>query len=312
MSHQPDIKDTRIVFMGSPVFSVPILRALNEKTNVVAAVTQPDRPTGRGKKIVPCAVKQAALELGLHVLTPNRLRKDEDSIAELKELQADVFIVAAYGQILPMRVLEIPKYGCVNVHASLLPRWRGASPIQTAILEGDAQTGVTIMKMNAGMDTGPILKKKAISIKPSDNAETLSEKLSLLGRDLLLEVLLEYICGTLKPVQQEDEEATYTTLIKKKDGVMDLSNPAAHLERQVRAYNPWPGTYFEWNEKRLKVLETEVVNEVTLGVGERSIFQKYPVIGTGDGVLKLTQVQVPGKKPTSGKAFLNGARDWKQ
>ncbi len=275
-------------------------------------MTQPDRPTGRGKKIVPCAVKQAALELGLHVLTPTRLRKDEDSIAELKELQADVFIVAAYGQILPTRVLEIPQYGCVNVHASLLPRWRGASPIQTAILEGDAQTGVTIMKMDAGMDTGPILKKKAIPIKPSDNAEILSEKLSFLGRDLLLEVLPGYIHGTIKPIPQVDEEATYTTLIKKKDGFMDLAKPATHLERQVRAYNPWPGTYFECNEKRLKVLEAEVVTEVPLEVAERSIFQKYPVIGTGDGVLKLTQVQVPGKNPASGKAFLNGARDWKQ
>ena len=307
---QEALKKYKVIFMGSPQFAVPILLEIYQKCTLQAVVTQPDKPAGRGKKMVACAVKQFALENHIPVLEPKKLRKEPEIIEKLRDSHPDLIIVAAYGQILPAVVLEIPRFGCINVHASLLPRWRGASPIQAAILHGDIESGVTIMKMDPGMDTGPILKQNAISLELAETEESLSEKLSILGRDLLMEVLPDYLEGKLTSKPQDDEEATYTSLIKKEDGKLDLNQPVEILERKIRALNPWPGTFFMWNDTALKVLEAEIFSEVALQIGERGILNKYPVVGCVGGSLVLKKVQVPGKKVITGKDFLNGARGW--
>ena len=296
--------------MGTPLFSVSIIEALIEISTVVAVVTQPDKPVGRGKKMEASPVKEKALQDDIPVLEPKRLRKDADILETLRNYCADLFVVAAYGQILPLNVLEMPKYGCINVHASLLPRWRGASPIQSAILAGDEKTGVTIMQMDEGMDTGAILIQRDLPVLREDTGETLSNRLSELGRDLLIEVLPAYLRGDLKPIPQDNTQATYTSLIKKEDGFLDLNLNAVVLERKVRAFNPWPGTYIPWKDSQLKIWKVEILKDVYLAPGDRGIHARYPIIGTKTDALCLTQVQVPGKKVVSGKDFLNGVKDW--
>ncbi|NMB61753.1 MAG: methionyl-tRNA formyltransferase [Chloroflexi bacterium] len=304
------MKNTKVVFMGTPLFSVSIIEALIEISTVVAVVTQPDKPVGRGKKMEASPVKEKALQDDIPVLEPKRLRKDADILETLRNYCADLFVVAAYGQILPPNVLEMPKYGCINVHASLLPRWRGASPIQGAILAGDEKTGVTIMQMDEGMDTGAILIQRDLPVLREDTGETLSNRLSELGRDLLIEVLPAYLRGDLKPIPQDNTQATYTSLIKKEDGFLDLNLNAVVLERKVRAFNPWPGTYIPWKDSQLKIWKVEILKDVYLAPGDRGIHARYPIIGTKTDALCLTQVQVPGKKVVSGKDFLNGVKDW--
>mgnify|MGYP002344548576 FL=1 len=304
------MKNTKVVFMGTPLFSVSIIEALIEISTVVAVVTQPDKPVGRGKKMEASPVKEKALQDDIPVLEPKRLRKDADILETLRNYCADLFVVAAYGQILPLNVLEMPKYGCINVHASLLPRWRGASPIQSAILAGDEKTGVTIMQMDEGMDTGAILIQRDLPVLREDTGETLSNRLSELGRDLLIEVLPAYLRGDLKPIPQDNTQATYTSLIKKEDGFLDLNLNAVVLERKVRAFNPWPGTYIPWKDSQLKIWKVEILKDVYLAPGDRGIHARYPIIGTKTDALCLTQVQVPGKKVVSGKDFLNGVKDW--
>jgi methionyl-tRNA formyltransferase len=296
--------------MGTPFFAVPILEALITASTVTAVVTQPDKPVGRGKKMEASPVKEIALRNGITVLEPRRLRKDMDVLQTLQTLEADLFVVTAYGQILPPNVLEMPKHGCINVHASLLPRWRGASPIQSAILAGDEKTGVTIMQMDEGMDSGAILAQRTLLITDEDTGASLSNRLSHAGRDLLMQVLPDYLQGILKALPQDDALATYTSLIKKEDGLLDLNQSAIEIERRVRAFNPWPGTFLHWKDMHLKIWEVEILEDIHLNAGERSIHDKYPVVGTKTGALRLLQVQTPGKNVVSGKDFLNGARDW--
>ncbi len=310
LNRQETLKNYKIVFMGSPQFAVPILSAIHEKFNLLAVITQPDKPAGRGKRMIASAVKTYAADHSIPVLEPHKLRKEPEKIEILKSFQADLFIVAAYGQILPPAILEIPKYGCINVHASLLPRWRGASPIQAAILNGDNESGVTIMKMDAGMDTGPILGKTSIPLTSEETGEGLSKKLSELGRDLLIEIIPVYLAGRINVIPQDDEEATYAPLIKKEDGQLDPNQPAEILERKIRALNPWPGTFLHWNEKSLKIIEVEILQQKPQEIGRRGTYQKYPTVGCVGGVLILKKVQTPGKNVVSGKDFLNGARDW--
>lgn len=310
MVKKQDLKDVKIVFMGSPAFAVPIAEALHENTNLVLILTQPDKPAGRGKRIISSEVKQFAVAHQIPVHEPRRLRKDPDAVQVLRDSEADVFIVAAYGQILPPSILNIPHKGCLNVHASLLPRWRGSSPIQAAILHGDRETGVTIMKMDEGMDTGAIITQRSTTIGEADTAVTLSERLSLLGRDLLMETLPSYLANDLDLLQQDEAEVTYASIIKKEDGFLDPEQTAAELERKVRAYQPWPGTYLQWDENVLKVLKADAVDHAALMAGERGILEKYPVLGTASGILRLLQVQIPGRNPISGKEYLNGARNW--
>lgn len=236
----------RLVFMGSPDFAVPTLRALAAQYAVVGVVTQPDRPAGRGMTLTPPPVKLVAEELRIPLIQPQKLRQPE-AVQQLKDWNPDLIVVSAFGQILRPEVLDLPRQGCINVHASLLPRWRGAAPIQAAILAGDAQAGVTIMKMDPGLDTGPMLSQRAIPIDAEDTGGSLLQKLSHLGGELLLETLPGYISGEIQPQPQPETGSTYAPMLKKEDGLLDFTRPAAELERKIRAFQPWPGTTVAWD-----------------------------------------------------------------
>lgn len=299
----------RIVFMGSPEFALPSLRGLANRYPLAGVVTQPDRPAGRGRTLTPPAVKSLAQDFGLPVIQPRRLREPE-AMAQLKDWQPDVIIVAAFGQILKPEVLKLPPYGCVNVHASLLPRWRGAAPIRAAILHGDEQSGVTIMRMDPGVDTGPILSQRAVPIQPGETAESLSERLAELGAELLLETLPDYLDSAIAPRPQNDSQATYAPMLKKEDGDLDFKQTAEQLARRVRAFYPWPGAFTHWNGKMLKIQRAYPVSNTSATVGERLVYQNLPAIGTAQGLLVLEEVQPAGKKSMPGEVFLRGARDW--
>ena len=244
--------DPKIVFMGSPDFALETLRSLYESYPVTGVVTQPDRAAGRGRALKPPPVKTLALELGIPLIQPEKLRQPE-ALETLRAWSPDLIVVAAFGQILRQEVLDLPSFGCLNVHASLLPRWRGAAPINAAILHGDEETGVTIMKMDAGLDTGPILSQRAVRIAPDETAGSLFAKLSGLGAELLLDTLAGYLAGEIIPRPQPEEDVTYALMLKKEEGRLEFSQPAEVLERKVRAFDPWPGTYFDWEGTILKV-----------------------------------------------------------
>ena len=298
----------KIVFMGSPDFALSTLQALHKAYPVVGVVTQPDRAAGRGRELKPPPIKPLALELGIPIIQPEKLREPE-AMVQLREWSPDAIVVAAFGQILRQDVLDLPKFGCINVHASLLPRWRGAAPINAAILHGDEETGVTIMKMDVGLDTGPILTQRSVRIKSDETAGSLFETLSTLGADLLLETLPGYFAGEITPRPQPEEGVTYAGMMKKQEGELDFLQPAADLERKVRAFNPWPGTYFDWDGGMLKVHRASV-GAGKKRAGERTVHDGMPAVGTSDGLLVLEEVQPPGKKRMPGKAFLAGAREW--
>ena len=299
--------------MGSPDFALSTLHALHANFPVVGVVTQPDRAAGRGRELKPPPVKTLALDLGIPVIQPEKLRELE-AMEQLRAWSPDVIVVAAFGQILKQDVLDLPKFGCINVHASLLPRWRGAAPINAAILHGDEETGITIMKMDEGLDTGPILTQRSVRIPPDETAGSLFDKLSTLGADTLLDTLPRYISGEIKSRPQPEEGATYAPMLKKVDGLLDFSRPAEELERKVRAFNPWPGTYFDWNGGRLKVHNAHTAFVFTYMLqppGTHTIYDGLPAIYGGDNtMLVLEEVQPAGKKPMPGKAFLAGARGW--
>jgi methionyl-tRNA formyltransferase len=301
--------DTRIVFMGSPDFALPSLQALHRHFNVVGVVTQPDRQAGRGKTLTPPPVKQLAVDLGLEVYQPDSLRTEE-AVKQLKDYQPDVIVVAAFGQILKTNILELPRHGCVNVHASLLPRWRGASPINAAILHGDTETGVSLMQMEAGLDTGPVIASRAVPISPEINAGLLSDRLADLGGELLVEFLPKYLAGEITPDPQDDSLSTYAPMLKKLDGELDFSLPAEQLARQVRAYDPWPGSFTTWKSEPLKVHQATHATGKHGASGIRTIHQGLPAIQAADGLLVLNTLQPAGKKRMDGATFLNGARDW--
>lgn len=301
----------RVVFMGSPQFAVPSLRRLAAETQVVGVVTQPDRPAGRGRVLTPPPVKEVAASLGIDVIQPHRLREPE-AFERLAAWRPDLIVVAAFGQILRQNVLDLPPYGCINVHASLLPRWRGAAPIQAALLHGDQETGVTIMKMDAGVDTGPMLSQRATQVDPDDNAETLSERLAEMGAVLLVETLPGYLRGEIKPQPQDDTQATYAPMLKKEDGLLDFSQPADELANKVRAFYPWPGAFFHWGDQMIKVQKVRSLPEGDLAPGETGVRSGQPVVGAGGGLLVLEEVQPAGKRSMPGKVFLNGARAWGQ
>lgn len=295
--------------MGSPEFAIPPLEALHNNYQVVGVVTQPDRPSGRGKLLTPPPVKLLAERLGLPVIQPQRLREPEAQ-EQLHAWAPDLIVVAAFGQILRASVLELPRYGCMNVHASLLPRWRGAAPIQAAILHGDRQSGVSIMRMDAGIDTGPVLARRAVDILPDDTAETLSVRLADCGAKLLMETLPGYLDGSILPQPQEEAGSTYAAMIKKEDGLLDFSRPAELLERQVRAYQPWPGAFTLWQGQMFKILRSHVLPGGETEPGQRAVVDGLPAFAASDGWLVLDEVQPAGKKPMPGTVFLRGARDW--
>ena len=299
---------TRIVFMGSPDFSLPSLRTLTDTYDVIGVVTQPDRASGRGRTMNPPPVKTLAQELNIPLMQPEKLKQPE-AMEQLHAWSPDLIIVAAFGQILRKDVLDLPKYGCINVHASLLPRWRGAAPINAAILHGDEETGVTIMQMDVGLDTGPMLAKRSVRIKPDDTAGSVFQTLSTLGADLLLETLPDYLSGKIQPEPQPDQGATYAPMLKKEDGKLDFTQDVNELERRVRAFNPWPGTFMDFDGTNLKVHRAHV-EQGNASAGQMLIVQKQPAVGARGGVLVLDEVQPAGKKSMNGKSFLSGARNW--
>lgn len=296
--------------MGSPDFALPSLTALAEHFDLVGVVTQPDRPAGRGRELKPPAIKTLAQELGIPLIQPESLHTPE-ALEQLKAWNPDLIAVAAYGQILRPNVLDLPKHGCINVHASLLPRWRGAAPIQAAILHGDSQSGITIMRMDPGLDTGPILSQRAVKLEADETAGSLSDKLAELGAELLVETLPGYLAGEIEAKEQDDEASTYAPMLKKTDGELDFGMTANYLASQVRAYHPWPGSFLKLDGGPLKVHRAHVVKHPNAEAGLRNTFESRPAIGTADGWLLLDEVQPAGKKPMSGADFLRGARDWK-
>lgn len=295
--------------MGSPDFAVPTLRSLAAHYPVVGVVTQPDRPAGRGRVLTPPPVKMTALELGIEVIQPEKLREP----AAQERLQAwspDLIVVTAFGQILRKSVLELPRYGCINVHASLLPRWRGAAPIQAALLHGDPTTGATIMVMDPGVDTGPVLAQQAVEIAPDDTAASLGARLAEAGASLLIDTLAGYLSGSIQPQPQDDSRATYAAMLKKEEGLLDFSRPAEELERRVRAYNPWPSAYMDWQGQPLKVHRARVALLAQGQPGERAVIDGLPAVCTAQGWLVLEEVQPAGKRAMQGRDFLRGSRQW--
>jgi methionyl-tRNA formyltransferase len=299
-----------VVFMGSPEFATPVLQALAEEHEISGVVTQPDRPSGRGRELTPPAVKRLALELDLPLFQPERVGAPA-SLQTIKQWQPELIAVAAYGQILPPAILNLPRLGCLNVHASLLPRWRGAAPIQAAILHGDDESGVTIMLMDQGLDTGPILAQAAIPIQPDETGGELFNKLAPLGSELLLKTIPAYSQGEIEPMPQTESKATYAPMLKKSDGLLDFSQPAAVLARQVRAYNPWPSSYFIWRDQRLIVHKAMAIAAVNpANPGTTSLLEGYPAVSCKSGWLVLQEVQPAGANRMPGDAFLRGAQDF--
>jgi methionyl-tRNA formyltransferase len=302
----------RVVFLGTPGFAVPSLQALYDHAafEVAGVVTQPDRPAGRGQQVQVSAVKQRALALGLPVFQPHTLR-DPSAVDQLRAWQPDVLVVAAFGQILRQSVLDLPPYGCVNVHASLLPRWRGAAPINTAIRAGDSVTGVTIMQMDAGLDTGPILTRHPVPIAPGETAASLHDRLAHLGADVLPAALLGYLAGEIIPIPQPAQGVTLAPTLTREAGLIDWTQDADAIDRHVRAYHPWPGTYTFLRGERLKVITGAPVPDETAAAAPGTLAEREGglVVQTGSGLYALGTVQPEGKKQMAGHAFLAGRRD---
>jgi methionyl-tRNA formyltransferase len=292
----------RLAFMGSPEFSVPALEALAGAGHDVAAVyCQPPKPAGRGQAVRKCAVQVAAERLGLEVRTPGRLRKDDAAQAAFADLGLDAAVVAAYGLIVPPAMLAAPRLGCLNIHASLLPRWRGAAPIQAAILAGDAQTGVTIMQMDAGLDTGAMLLSEAVPITPRTTADDLHDVLARIGAALILRALDERPA----PVPQPAEGATYVAKLTREDGRIDWTLGSDELDRRIRALNPWPGTATVLDGQPLKILAAVPAE----GAGAPgTVLDAHLTIACGSGALRAERVQRPGRAAMAAEAFLHGTR----
>ncbi len=303
----PTDTDARIVFMGTPDFAVPSLEASAKLGKVVLVVTQPDRPKGRGQSFAPPPVKKWALEHGLNVAQPEKL-KVTCFHEQIRPLQPDVIVVAAYGKILPPEILAVPRKGCVNVHASLLPKYRGAAPIQWAIANGEEKTGVSLMVLEEGLDTGPVFCSKEMYIQSDDTAASMHDKLSRLGAQLLLEALPKYLSGQLVPQAQDHSQATYAPLLKKEDGRIDFSLPATQIKSRMRGFNPWPGAFCVLAGKKFKLLNAEVGK----GKGQPgeilSADSQGLEIACGKDSLRVLELQPEGKKPMTVSQYLAGHR----
>lgn len=298
-----------VIFMGTPDFAVPVLEKLSKNFQIIGVITQPDRPSGRGRQLVPPPVKGAAEALNLEIFQPLDVNF-QSSLDLIKSWNPDLITVAAFGQILSPNLLALPHYGCLNVHASLLPRWRGASPINAAILHNDSVSGVTIMRMAEGLDDGPILTQESTSIQSHETAGSLSERLSAIGADLLVKTIPLYISGDIQPLSQDQSNITYAHLLKRGDGLLDFNQAAEQLARKVRAYSPWPGTYTYWNDQRLIIHRAQAINVTSPGSGVFTRYERLPAVGTGEGLLVLNILQQAGKRKNTGKEFLHGSADW--
>ena len=301
-------KPLRLIFMGTPVFAVQALAALVQSCHeVVAVYTQPPKPSGRGYTVTKTAVHDFADAHSIPVLTPRSL-KTAPAQAEFSQFNADIAIVAAYGLLLPLPILQAPRLGCINIHASLLPRWRGAAPIHRALLAGDNETGITFMQMDEGLDTGKMLKKVAVKVTPQMTAQNLHDQLAEIGASHIVPVLEEYAAGRIQGVPQDHALATYAQKLSKQESQLDWEKPAVELERQVRAFHPWPGSYFQVGDKNVKVLRACVASQdLLLRPGEIFMNKGRLMIGCGEGALELLYVQPADKKPMTVKDYLNGA-----
>ena len=312
----------KIIYMGTPYFAVPALETLianrapglllPQGYEIVTVITRPDKPSGRGKEVAFSPVKQAALAQDIPVWQPGSLKRLEN-IEALAAYHADLYIVAAFGQILPQAVLDLPRYGTLNIHASLLPRYRGVSPISEAILQGESETGVTIMLIDAGIDTGPLLLKRAIPISEHDTTGNLTAKLATLGASALLAALPLWVAGTLQPQPQNEQEASYTHMLRKEDGEVAWRRSAATLARETRAYSPWPGSYTAWRGKMLKIVEAHALTTQTeqdIPAGTVMLRKENGTtslqVTTGEGLLVLDRLQLEGKKAMNADEFLRG------
>jgi len=309
----PAERDLRVVFMGTPEFAVPCLATLVSETKVCAVVTQPERPRGRGLKPRPSPVAQFATDAGLPVLSPRKIR-DPVVVDKLKSFLPDLIVVAAYGKILPASILEIPPLGCINVHASLLPRHRGAAPIAAAILAGDRMTGITIMQMNEQMDAGDIILKRELPITPDETAGSLHEKLKTLGAEALAQALEQLRGSGIEPTPQNESEATLAPMIKKEDGKIRWEEPAEMIERRIRAYDPWPSAFTTLAGKHLKILQARVERE-TRATGDQEPPGAVLVassagiqVATGSSVLAVTRLQLEGRRALAAGEFIKGVR----
>ncbi len=285
------MKKTKTIFIGTSEFAAPILEALVHCSLFVVrcVVTAPDKPVGRKKEITPSPIKTAALRNNLSVLQPEKISEISEKISKLKP---DLIITASYGQIIPKNILDVPKYGSINIHPSLLPKYRGPSPIQTAILNGDKVTGISIMLMDEKMDNGPILAQKKVAIKNKENYQSLEKRLSLKSASFLSEILPQYVQGKIKPKKQNDSEAVYTKILSRQDGQIDWRKSAQEIERMLRAFEPWPGIWTNFGKRRVKILKAKAVQK-----------PRATAIKTGKGYLLLEIVQPEGKKPMSAKEF---------
>ncbi len=296
--------------MGTPDYAAPVLsRLIDEGHDIVAVYSQPDRPSGRGRKLVPTPTKRFAEERGIEVRQPDSLRSDAEC-AGLASLSPEVIVVAAYGLFLPAEVLEIPPLGCLNLHPSLLPRYRGPSPVVSAILNGDADTGVTIMKLDEGMDSGALMAQERVPIAERETGPELTRRLFELGADLLVDTLPGWASGSVQASPQDESQATFTTLVKKEDGEIDWTDDAEWLARKVRAYEPWPGTFTRWDGKLLKILDAKCAEGATspghvVGLDDGGIG-----IGTGDGLLVVNKLQNEGRRPSNAQDFVRGYPDF--
>src|SRR5438067_11649228 len=297
----------RIVFVGAGAIGVPTLRALlKSEHELVGVVTQTDKPVGRAQSMAATPVKKAMLDTTARILQPARI-KDQQAIEEIRALKPDVIVVMAYGQILPRDVLEIPVMACLNLHASLLPRWRGAAPIQAAIAAGDRETGITVMYMDEGLDTGDILLQRTIDILPNDTGGSLHDRLAQIAPEILLESLVLLAKGIAPRIPQDNSLTTYAPKLKREDGRIDWSEPAEMIERKIRAFNPWPGALMKVDEQNLKIFSASVV-DLNGKPGEILIRKDQLIVATGKDALALNEVQLEGKKRMSASEFLRGHR----
>jgi len=301
-----------VIFMGTPDFSVSILdEIIKNGHNVLAVVTQNDKPKGRGGEISFPAVKEKALEYGIKVLQPEKIKKNQEFLEELKSMNPDIIIVAAYGKILPEEILTLSKYGCVNVHASILPKYRGAAPIQWSIIDGEEYTGVTTMMMDVGLDTGDILDIKKVKIEEDETGGSLFDKLSIEGSKLIIETMKKFEDGTIKRIKQDESLSTYAKILTKETGRIDFNNTAVSIERLIRGLNPWPSAFTSFRGKTLKIWKAYVKEDVEISgkVGEiREVGKDYIGIATRDGLLCITELQLEGKKRMDTKSFLQGVK----
>jgi methionyl-tRNA formyltransferase len=299
---------TNLIFMGSPQFAVPTLEDLAHDHTILAVFTQPDKPAGRGQQLTAVPVKHWAVAHNVPVHQPKSFRKEPQAIDVLRDLKPEVIVVAAYGLILPQAVLDVPRFGCLNVHGSILPRHRGAAPITSAILAGDAETGITIMQMDAGLDTGPMLSIARERIRSDDTTASLSERMSHLGAQLMADTLPKYLSGEIAPQPQPEDGATYSPKIDKANAQINWNKPAIEIERMVRAYIPWPGTQTLWDGQLVKVLKTQVIEGKRDGEIGRVAKLSDGSIGvmTGEGVLVLKEIQLAGRKAMKAEDFVRG------